>query len=229
MKKHLLPAVLTLALGSLPVIAAAQPVGMPQGAMPNMPSYQELMHERQEHMQHMQAFMDKVRAAKTPEERQKLMDEHMRDMEAEMRKQGGPMDMPAMPAMPEFPAGGQMPPMMGDPSMGYMPMPEMPGAPGMDNSAMEAYNKAMQAYMEKMQAAKTPEERQQIMAEHKQAMRALAPQRDPRMDGRGPYARTPNMPPRGMMGPRMSPVQEMYQRMDELEKKVEELQQQINK
>jgi hypothetical protein len=227
MKKCLFPAVLTLVF-SAPVWAQMPPAD-PHAMMP-MPSYEELMRERNEHQKHMQAFMEKMRATQTPEERQKLMEEHVQEMEAEMRRMDsahGMPSMPAMPAMPEFQPNFPAMPPMGDPSMGYMPMPNMPG---MNNSPMDARMKIMHAYAERMQAAKTPEERQQIMAEQKQAMHAYMAQRGARMgQGRPPHAAMPMMMPRNnaMNAARMSPIQEVYKRIDELEKKVDALQQKV--
>ena len=101
-------------------------------------------------MQAMQEMHRKMQAAKTPEERDALMKEHMSAM---------PDGMPMM---------GQM--------KGPMPMQNsveaMPGGSMSDADArsFDQQMQAMQAMHGKMQAAKTPKERNALMSEHMKAM-----------------------------------------------------------
>ena len=248
MKKYLMPTVLTLALSSSFALAGNayydpyQPV--------DMPSYEQLMQERSEHKKEMQSFMDKVREAKTPEERNKLMEEHMKHMEEEMKKMSA-----GMPEMPEMPP---MPPMMG----AYPGMDKMrPPAPAPFDKMIEereAHMKTMQEYMDKMSKATSMEERKKLMAEQNEMMkqhmlkmremgapglgkrftRPMGPRqgmmpRGPHGMGMGPRQMGPQGPhqmgPQGprQMGPRMMPPAFMQNRVNELEKKVEELEKKL--
>ena len=140
MKKYLAPTILSLALSSSLAVAGGPGYYNPYQPV-DMPSYEQLMQERAEHMKEMQGFMEQVREAKTPEDRTKLMEGHMKHMQEEMDKMSGGMpEMPAMPAMPEFP---------GYPAMNNM----MPPAPAPFDKMMEereAHMKSMQEYMDKM-------------------------------------------------------------------------------
>lgn len=141
MKKHVLPAVIALALSASPVFAeqaavpaaaapaatmpapgmpfpppAAMPTppGMPAPpAMPEAADYEKLMAERAQHMQSMQEYHQKMAQTADPAERQKLMDEYNQKMQEHMEKMRA-MGMPARggPGMGRGPMGMQ-PPMPG--------------------------------------------------------------------------------------------------------------------
>lgn len=145
-------------------------------------------------MQAMQEMHRKMQAAKTPEERDALMKEHMSAM---------PDAMPMM---------GQM--------KGPMPMPmqnskeAMPGGRMSDADAMrfDQQMQAMQAMHSKMQASKTPRERNALMSEHRKAMqggmammgRMKGSMQMPMQDGKG-----------GMRGGKLPAEQDvMMRRMD---------------
>lgn len=230
MKKYLMPTILSLALSSS-FAFAGDAYYDPYQPM-DMPSYEQLMQERAEHMKEMQAFMNKVREAKTPEERNKLMEEHMKHMEEEVKK--APAGMPEMPPLPPMKRGYPGHPMMGDAMM-----PPTPAPFDKIMEEREAHMKTMQEYMDKMSKATGMEERKQLMAEQNQVMRQhMQKMRKMEAPGLGKHFAPPMGPLHGMrphgpqymgprymgpQGPRMMPPAFMQNRVNELEKKVEEL------
>jgi hypothetical protein len=139
MKKHFLPALISLTLLS-PLVMAEHADHMPPPApamemsgmtgMTGEDAYEAMMKKRMENRKEMQALWQKIQEAKTPEERQKFMEEQQKLMQAHheaMRK-----DMDDM--MPPPPYGYGRPERMrpmGKPPMGYgyddgeMPPPPM--------------------------------------------------------------------------------------------------------
>ncbi|MGE5116845.1 MAG: hypothetical protein ACM3N6_10195 [Betaproteobacteria bacterium] len=107
------------------------------------------------HMKTMQDMHQKMMAAKTPEERQALMAEHMKAMQGDMSM------------MCQMGSGGGMGMGMQGDGAAHQP-PDTAGAPSAERLDMQM--KTMQDMHQKMMAAKTPEERQALMAEHMKAM-----------------------------------------------------------
>ena len=141
-----------IAAASLALIAAATTPALAQGGPPpgkagasQMYGYELMTPEER------QAYMDKMRNAKTPEERTKLRDEHRAEMQKRAKEKGVTLSEPRGPRGP----GG-------------------PGGPGGGRGQMYGEQLFSQQerddYRKRMQEAKTPEERTKIRDEvHAQA------------------------------------------------------------
>ena len=106
--------------------AAGMPMDGPGASMPRM----------DEQIKAMQAMHDKMMQAKTPEQRNALMAEHMNVMKDSMAMMGGMMGKSGM---------GAMPGMSGMPGKGVMD-----GSMGMDRQMMEKCMQMMQSMMQMM-------------------------------------------------------------------------------
>ena len=93
-------------------------------------------------MKKMREMHEKMAAAKTPEERNKLMAEHMKTMQDGMQMMGGMGGM----------AGSGMGDMKGMPGMGGTPA-DMPARQQMMEKHMEMMQSMMQMMMDRMPAA----------------------------------------------------------------------------
>jgi len=161
--------------------ALAQSAGAPpadKAGAPRMYGY-ELMTPQER-----QAYMDKMRAAKTPEERTKLRDEHRAEMQQRAKEKGVTLAEPRGPrgpgsAGPRGPGGGRM----------Y-------GEQLFSQQERDDYRK-------RMQEAKTPEERTKIRDEARATAQARAKEKgvtlaEPR-GPRGPGSGGPRGPGGGRM------------------------------
>jgi hypothetical protein len=145
-----------IAAASLALIAAATTPALAQGGPPpdkagasRMYGYELMTPEER------QAYMDKMRNAKTPEERTKLRDEHRAEMQKRAKEKGVTLSEPRGPRGP----GG-------------------PGGPGGGRGQMYGEQLFSQQerddYRKRMQEAKTPEERTKIRDEARATAQARA-------------------------------------------------------
>ena len=163
----------TLIAASLALIAATTLPALAQGGPPpgkagasQMYGYELMTPEER------QAYMDKMRNAKTPEERTKLRDEHRAEMQKRAQDKGVTLSEPRGPRGPGGPGGGRG---------------QMYGEQLFSQQERDDYRK-------RMQEAKTPEERTKIRDEvHAQAQArakekgiTLPEPRGPRGPGAGP-------------------------------------------
>jgi hypothetical protein len=171
----------TLIAASLALIAAATTPALAQTATPpadkagaqRMYGYELMTPEERE------AYVDRMRNAKTPEERTKLRDEHRAEMQKRAKEKGVTL---AEPRGPGGPGGGPR----GGPGGGRGPMY---GEQLFSQQERDDYRK-------RMQEAKTPEERAKIRDEARALADARAKEkgitlpepRGPRGPGPGPGA-----------------------------------------
>ena len=203
MKKKLLAVSIISGLALLPVApvtlaeeAAMESGAAQQGAMPARAVAAQLMTEEER-----RAFMEKMRAAKTPQEREQIRQEHHQLMMQRAREKN--IELPDMP--PTRPGMGNGPGMGKGQGMGQgqgmgrgmgqgmkgQPMPaQNRPAPGMKNRPMQGQpgderifgsrlmtEQERNEFREKMRAATSDQEREQIRREHHQMMMERARER----------------------------------------------------
>lgn len=105
------------------------------------------------------AYIEKMRAAKTPEERLKLRDEHRAEIQKRAKEQGVPLPEPRGPGAAKGPAGA--------PAKGQARRSQLYGD--------ELFTpEERRAFFDRMKAAQTPEERAKIQAERQATAEARA-------------------------------------------------------
>lgn len=122
------------------------------------------------------AYIEKMRSAKTQDERLKLRDEHRAEMQKRARDQGVPLPEPRGPAAAKVPAPA--------------------GAPGAGSAARRSqlYGDELfspeerRAFFDKMKAAQTPEERAKLQAERRATADARAKEKGITLPEPGPGA-----------------------------------------
>lgn len=105
------------------------------------------------------AYVEQLRAAKTPEERLKLRDDHRADMQKRAQERGVTLPAPRGPGAAAGPAGA--------PAKGTARRSQIYGDEFFTPDERRAF-------FDRMKAARTPEERAQIQAEHRATAEARA-------------------------------------------------------
>ena len=151
-----------------------------------------------------QAYVDKMRAAKTPEERARLRDEHRAEMQKRAKEKGVTL---AEPRGPGGPGGGSR----GGPR----------GGPGRMYGEQLFSQQERDDYRKRMQEAKTPEERAKIRDEARATAQARAKEKgitlpEPRGPGGGRGG------PRGGPGPMYGEQLFSQQERDDYRKRMQE-------
>jgi hypothetical protein len=174
MFKHTLIAAAVALFAAATAPALAQGTGAPpadKAGAPRMYGYELMTPEER------QAYADKMRAAKTPEERAKLRDEHRAEMQKRAKEKGVTLAEPRGPGGPgSGPRGGPR------------------GGPGPMYGEQLFTQQERDDYRKRMQEAKTPEERAKLRDEVRAQADARAKEkgitlpepRGPRGPGPGP-------------------------------------------
>ena len=157
MFKHTLIAAAAIALlAAATTPALAQGAGAPpadKSGAPRMYGYELMTPEER------QAYTDKMRDAKTPEERTKLRDEHRAEMQKRAKEQGVTLPEPRGPGAGKSPGAGA--------AKGTARQSQLPGD--------ELFTpEERRAFFDRMKAAQTPEERAKIQAERRATAEARA-------------------------------------------------------